>query len=411
MLSRDLLLSDVWGYAYTGGTRTVDVHVRRLREKLPLLAESLADGQAVRLQAGGAAGVMRTVRAKLFVATFVVGALSALAVGLVLNVWLGRLTVQRIEQTLGAETRLAAEMLTRNPTIPASALDEEADRIGALIGVRVTFIAPDGRVLGDSTQSGAALAAMENHGKRPEIIAAARARGEVHVRRYSTTTEYDTLYAAIPITHPVVAYVRLALPLTGIAEQRRDILLLGLAGVLASLPIAALLSWAVTAPHGRPRLVDCRGRPAVRHRRSHEASRRLRRGRARRGRPRAGWRGAAAWQARERAGARSPAPPRDPLRHGRRRRGRGRPWPAGDGERGRARHAEARRRGHGPPVSGVDAAARDLRAARRRPSTARRRPVSSSRSRAIRRAPASPARPRPASPRAARSWCCTTSAT
>ncbi len=41
VLSRDLLLSDVWGYTYTGGTRTVDVHVRRLREKLPLLAEAL----------------------------------------------------------------------------------------------------------------------------------------------------------------------------------------------------------------------------------------------------------------------------------------------------------------------------------------------------------------------------------
>jgi two-component system, OmpR family, alkaline phosphatase synthesis response regulator PhoP len=41
VLSRDLLLSDVWGYSYTGGTRTVDVHVRRLREKLPLLAEGL----------------------------------------------------------------------------------------------------------------------------------------------------------------------------------------------------------------------------------------------------------------------------------------------------------------------------------------------------------------------------------
>ena len=35
VLSRDLLLSDVWGYSYTGGTRTVDVHIRRLREKLP----------------------------------------------------------------------------------------------------------------------------------------------------------------------------------------------------------------------------------------------------------------------------------------------------------------------------------------------------------------------------------------
>ena len=41
VLSRDLLLSDVWGYRYTGGTRTVDVHVRRLREKLPALADAI----------------------------------------------------------------------------------------------------------------------------------------------------------------------------------------------------------------------------------------------------------------------------------------------------------------------------------------------------------------------------------
>ena len=41
VLSRDLLLGDVWGYRYTGGTRTVDVHVRRLREKLPLLVDAL----------------------------------------------------------------------------------------------------------------------------------------------------------------------------------------------------------------------------------------------------------------------------------------------------------------------------------------------------------------------------------
>lgn len=41
VLSRDVLLTDVWGYRYTGGTRTVDVHVRRLREKLPMLADAL----------------------------------------------------------------------------------------------------------------------------------------------------------------------------------------------------------------------------------------------------------------------------------------------------------------------------------------------------------------------------------
>lgn len=41
VLSRDTLLTDVWGYRYTGGTRTVDVHVRRLREKLPPLGDAL----------------------------------------------------------------------------------------------------------------------------------------------------------------------------------------------------------------------------------------------------------------------------------------------------------------------------------------------------------------------------------
>ena len=33
-LSRDQILEAVWGYSYNGGTRTVDVHVRWLREKL-----------------------------------------------------------------------------------------------------------------------------------------------------------------------------------------------------------------------------------------------------------------------------------------------------------------------------------------------------------------------------------------
>lgn len=42
VLSRDLLLTDVWGYQYTGGTRTVDVHVRRLREKIPYLGSALS---------------------------------------------------------------------------------------------------------------------------------------------------------------------------------------------------------------------------------------------------------------------------------------------------------------------------------------------------------------------------------
>lgn len=41
VLSRDLLLTDVWSYQYTGGTRTVDVHIRRLREKVPFLSNAI----------------------------------------------------------------------------------------------------------------------------------------------------------------------------------------------------------------------------------------------------------------------------------------------------------------------------------------------------------------------------------
>lgn len=41
VFTRAQLLQEVWGYDYYGGTRTVDVHVRRLRAKLGLEHESL----------------------------------------------------------------------------------------------------------------------------------------------------------------------------------------------------------------------------------------------------------------------------------------------------------------------------------------------------------------------------------
>ncbi len=41
VLTRDVLLNAVWGYDYYGTTRTVDVHVRRLKQKIPLLEEAI----------------------------------------------------------------------------------------------------------------------------------------------------------------------------------------------------------------------------------------------------------------------------------------------------------------------------------------------------------------------------------
>lgn len=39
--TREMLLNAVWGYDYYGTTRTVDVHVRRIKQKIPLLTSAI----------------------------------------------------------------------------------------------------------------------------------------------------------------------------------------------------------------------------------------------------------------------------------------------------------------------------------------------------------------------------------
>jgi two-component system, OmpR family, alkaline phosphatase synthesis response regulator PhoP len=41
VLTREVLLNTIWGYDYYGTTRTVDVHIRRLKVKLPILNETI----------------------------------------------------------------------------------------------------------------------------------------------------------------------------------------------------------------------------------------------------------------------------------------------------------------------------------------------------------------------------------
>ena len=41
VLTREIILSTIWGYDYYGTTRTVDVHVRRLKQKLPSLNDAI----------------------------------------------------------------------------------------------------------------------------------------------------------------------------------------------------------------------------------------------------------------------------------------------------------------------------------------------------------------------------------
>ncbi|MGB7220108.1 MAG: ATP-binding protein [Vicinamibacterales bacterium] len=158
---------------------------------------------------------------------------------------------QQIEATLVAEARLAAELIELAPslsTVPD--LDEVADRIGQRVGARVTLIAGDGRVMGDSSEPPAGVAAMDNHAGRPEVVEA-RASGLGHARRHSDTLKIDMLYVAVPVRHPAIAFVRVALPLTDVGQQLRPVLTVTLTSLAIAFIGAATIAWLSSARIGQ----------------------------------------------------------------------------------------------------------------------------------------------------------------
>jgi two-component system phosphate regulon sensor histidine kinase PhoR len=157
----------------------------------------------------------------------------------------------RIEETLVAEARLAAELLNRATPVTAVAdIDEEADRLGQLLGARVTFIAPDGTVVGDSAETLDGVAAMENHRDRPEVVAA-RSEGIGKARRYSATLKIDMVYVAVPVRQPAIAFVRVALPLTDVGNQLQTVLTATLTALGLALLGATVVAWVFSGRIGR----------------------------------------------------------------------------------------------------------------------------------------------------------------
>jgi two-component system phosphate regulon sensor histidine kinase PhoR len=190
---------------------------------------------------------------RLFLAALSAAVLALAVAGLLFATTMRRQTDARIEATLQDQVRLAAELIARSKpaTVPALAeLDEEADRLGQLIAARVTFIAADGRVVGDSSEPIEALATMENHAQRPEVIDA-REKGLGRAQRYSATLKIDMLYIAVPVAHPAIAYVRMALPLTDVRDQLRPILTATLVALSLALVGAGAIAWIFSARIGR----------------------------------------------------------------------------------------------------------------------------------------------------------------
>jgi two-component system, OmpR family, phosphate regulon sensor histidine kinase PhoR len=189
-------------------------------------------------------------RTKVFVGAFVAAAMSVAAVAGLMAWQVRRGERASIERHLSDEAYLIADLLSKAATLDEPSLDREADRLGEIIAGRVTFIADDGRVVGDSTQTEAELSTLENHLTRPEVVQA-RERGFGSSQRYSATINTDMVYVAVRATHPVVTYVRLSLPLTDVDAQLTAIQRATLGALAAAIPLALLVSWLVSSSLAR----------------------------------------------------------------------------------------------------------------------------------------------------------------
>jgi two-component system phosphate regulon sensor histidine kinase PhoR len=197
-----------------------------------------------------------TFQVKFFAAALAAAVIALAVAGLLFATSMRRQMDERIEATLEAEARLSADLLARGtPSSTVPELDAEADRMGQLISARVTLIAADGRVVGDSSETPDGVAGMENHADRPEVVEA-RTSGLGRARRHSDTLQIDMLYTAVPVHHPSIAFVRVALPLADIRQQLRPILSATLAALGLALLSGAAIAWSISSRIGtRVRLI------------------------------------------------------------------------------------------------------------------------------------------------------------
>jgi two-component system phosphate regulon sensor histidine kinase PhoR len=190
------------------------------------------------------------IRAKLIVASVVLMLVAGLAIERLGSRALEALMIERTMDQLAAELGLVEDAVTvRAESSPPGTLvsprgwDELSDRVGQRAGTRVTLIAPDGAVLGDSEVGADDLARAPNHGGREEIRAAMD-DGTGRAVRWSSTVGERMIYAAKRYSHPEqgVAVVRVAVPLTGVDATIARARLYLVAGVGAAIAAAIALS-------------------------------------------------------------------------------------------------------------------------------------------------------------------------
>ncbi|MGE0641738.1 MAG: ATP-binding protein [Thermoanaerobaculia bacterium] len=133
------------------------------------------------------------------------------------------------------------------PAITDGSLQRQIERLASGTHYRLTLVAPDGKVVADSSRSAGDVARMDNHANRPEI-AEAFSRGQGTSSRHSVTTGVDTIYAARLVQDAEGGrwIFRLARPLATVDAMTSAMARILLLSALAALALVALVSWWLT---------------------------------------------------------------------------------------------------------------------------------------------------------------------
>src|SRR5438132_954783 len=168
-------------------------------------------------------------------------AITTIAAGLYLNRALEAFAVDTLEVRLASIGRLLHDEARDLVLREASPADFRAFTLRGSrpTASRVTVIATDGRVLGDSEVAVDELPRVENHGARPEVRAALAGRVG-RDRRTSATIGTSLLYEALPISDGgrVIGVLRVALPVAAVTSSYAAIHRVMLAGGVVALAVA-----------------------------------------------------------------------------------------------------------------------------------------------------------------------------
>jgi two-component system phosphate regulon sensor histidine kinase PhoR len=192
---------------------------------------------------------------RLTLGLLLVTALGMAVMGVYIARVLERHSVERLTAGLVTQARLIHDAIA--PALlrggPPERVQELAEKYAVKLGARVTVIAKDGRVLGDSERDPEGVRRMENHAARPEVKTALAGSVGSHLRR-SRTLDVEMLYTAIPLSDgtTVKGVLRFALPMTEVAKTVRSVRRTVAVGALLAFGVALAVGLFISRRVTRP---------------------------------------------------------------------------------------------------------------------------------------------------------------